>query len=275
MAKYDTELCILVAKAYLTFPEQKFLTPLRVCRCNVCVSDDDEFELRTTPRGALSARLIKRYLVSADFYEETLKGAEYRHFLPRMFELFAQDKICHCATLFERLGPPTEGLGGADYRRNWRDHEIELIDDFFRVAFQRKLATRPTFFRRDGTNEILPDDRPSLDDFLCAFAYAGHDLAPILNLWSNDTSFASLLHLVATITRRTPRSWLSWLEKTEGGWMRLPFWQKHLAQDRQIASWLADQRQITRLEAAARDASDETTRELIECARDAAAKWRC
>ena len=121
------ELRAVVEDAYRVFSAYRIGGRLTVCNCNVCMHVDTERALAQTPLREIPSSLLAEYTNSAHGYDEDQIATELRYFLPRYFELIAnQDPPDHLG-----LDQCLRRLGEASYRAKWPKDEAEVIDRFF------------------------------------------------------------------------------------------------------------------------------------------------
>lgn len=241
------ELHAAIENAYAVFPEMKWRgRNATVCKC--CVSDLNARDLAKIPRTELDADLIGEYLGSAHHVDEGSAAQEVRHFLPRIFELVAQGEETslsgnECALI--RLGKGALGWGEETYRDVWGRREVEAVDRFLRAYWRDVLSQKPDVFERPETREILFDEHRA-EEALCMVAKAGGDVAELLALWDEDTSFSATLHLAALVGNATGRSWRPAALLEEGA-LGNAHWEDQPEAVRLIVNWLCRPAQCRRL----------------------------
>ena len=85
------ELHAVVEDAYEVFGEYRVRHLLSVCHCNSCMSVEHERELLKTPLREVPAGLLAEYTGSAHSWDDGPVACEMRYFLPRYFDLIAQN----------------------------------------------------------------------------------------------------------------------------------------------------------------------------------------
>ena len=204
------ELATVVAEAWRVFDRYHFGRPIEVCRCNVCVSDEEYALLLKTPPHEMPASTLQAYTDSAHESTPTADD-QYRALLPRYFELCAKaDWPAGSAELsFRRL-----------YHSNWRNwpaNEVAVIERFF-------VALVAAWLHDDG-----PLGRTPADDILCLSVYAGGDVEPLLAVWDADHSLAGGLKLACFIMS------ISWGKRVQ----RLgAFWDDAPEMEQHVIDWL-------------------------------------
>ena len=85
------ELRAVVEDGYEIFGDHRIRHSLTVCHCNSCMSVEHERELLKTPLRDIPAALLAEYTGSAHSWDDGPVAREMRYFLPRYFELIAQN----------------------------------------------------------------------------------------------------------------------------------------------------------------------------------------
>lgn len=118
----------VIADAYQVFSRYRLHAPLIVCRCNVCVGDEETFRaLSFTPLQTMSSQLLAEYTNSAHGDEGSVVHEQLRYFLPRYFELIAAGDVpSHLGLEF-----CLRRLGGMPWRAEWPADERDVIERFF------------------------------------------------------------------------------------------------------------------------------------------------
>jgi hypothetical protein len=254
MTALTQELKQAIARAYRVFPAAHLTPPIGVCNCGVCVSLEDERAMVETPREELSARLIREFNNSAHGRNDDL----FRHFLPRIFELFAigeEIEILDSAG-FRGLAPGNEKV--ANYRAAWPTKQVAAVDAYFAALFARARGAPPSWPEAGFSDAFEMAGR---------IAASGGDLRPLLADWDADASSAATLglasftaHVADLVLRRCGR-----LEDATlgGAWEHAPEMQSVLL------DWLRDPRRAARFDAAMNGEADETAFALLAWARGA------
>ena len=197
-------LAAAVENAYRVFARYDLRGGVTVCRCNVCVDTKTERELNTVPLKEMSSRLLAEYTHSAHCWDGKTED-DFRHYLPRYFELIALD------------APPTtineqtclQRLYDAGYRANWGPLENAAIEGFFLALFRERIA-EPFEIDAMGFTDYATDRAEAM---LCMVGHAGGDLAPLLAAWAADSGRNATLHIanvVATADWNKKRMRDSW-----------------------------------------------------------------
>jgi hypothetical protein len=108
-------------------------------------------------------------------------GRDYRHFLPRIFELSVTDPV------WLGGGPPVmaDKLNRASWR-SWPTKQREAVLRFFRAAF-------------DGVLTMHPDEGQSADLWFCALVKLGESASLTFELWRSNRSANAALHLASFV----------------------------------------------------------------------------
>jgi hypothetical protein len=243
------ELTIAIENAYREFQRYRLRGVIAVCKCNVCVSDADEKALCTVPLRQISSRLLTEYTQSAHGCDDRAAD-ELRYFLPRYFELIAQDDAPTNTGIETCLGR----LHDAQYRTRWPASEVGAIDAFFAALLRAQLAEPPEI-DPTGFPVFDPD---TADDVLCMVAYAGGDVRPCLSVWDGEDSRAATLHIANIVAKA---DWFR--RRLDNG-----FWYGNYKRDtesamRQVIAWLLREETRARLEAACLAEGDEAAAALL------------
>jgi hypothetical protein len=170
----DADLQAAIENAYRVFAAYELDDGIDVCRCNSCVGPEQERLLATTPVRALSRDLLSEYTHSAHSWNDRVAD-EFRHFLPRYFELIAvREDPCQFGTCLDRLA-------NAAYRPDWPRAEADAIDGFFAALFRVRIAAPARYVDFGGIASLADNDA---EDLLGTAASAGVDLAPMLDIWN-------------------------------------------------------------------------------------------
>lgn len=113
-----------VARAYDVFARYSLSGTIAYCDCPVCMEAGTAEALSTTPLKEISSDILAEYTNSAHGYDATVEQ-QFKHFLPRYFDLIAQcDPPSHLGleTCLRRLD---------GYRKTWPQAEVETVDEFF------------------------------------------------------------------------------------------------------------------------------------------------
>lgn len=244
------ELSIAVENAYREFSGYRLRGAIAVCKCNVCVSDEDEKALCTVPLRQIPSQLLSEYTLSAHGCDDRVAD-ELRYFLPRYFELIALDDLPTTLGIETCLGR----LHDARFRTSWPASEVGAIVAFFAALLRARLAEPPEV----DPMGIPAFSRDTAEELLCMVAYAGADMEPCLAVLDVENSRATALH-VANIVARA-----DWFRKRldNGSWYGNYRREDTEATMRQVIAWLLREETRARLEAACLAEQDEAAAALL------------
>jgi hypothetical protein len=243
------ELAAAVENAYRVFARYDLRGGVTVCRCNVCVAPEIERELNTVPLREMSSSLLAEYTSSAHGFDGKTEN-DFRHYLPRYFELIAMD--APPTTLDEEIC--LERLHAAGYRANWGPSEVAAVERFFLTLFRERVAA-PFEIDAMGWTDYAPDRAEAM---LCMVGHAGGNLAPLLSAWSADIGRMATLHIANVVAsadwnkKRLRDSWWSGLDRPHAE-----------AAMGQVMAWLLRPDIRARLEAACLGETDEGAAALL------------
>jgi hypothetical protein len=167
-----SELRDAVEDLYGVFAAYPLREDTNACRC--CHTPEDEQRLHRKELRKLGSEELERYATDALFVWGGVD--DYKHFLPRIFELSAE----HAGNF---LDPPmvSNKLYHAEWW-GWPHSERRALERFLN-ALRRNVIDEPGY-------EIYGDE---IEDWICGLAQAVPDLSPFLNLWlALETENASL-----------------------------------------------------------------------------------
>lgn len=199
---------------------RRYRLPKHVEGCPHCVHDRDHDRLYSRPLRELTGDDLDLYARKA---LTTWGGVEdFKHFLPRLFELMALDllKSFDYEVLVNKLSY-IEWLG-------WPPEEVDAIRHFFMALWANVLAHQP--------------DYPSAREWLCVIGQAEDDLLPYLATWGASGSDTALQHLVMLVDREVGD-----IEQRKLG---DAFWEKRGAQMKQVVDWLYSPTTVSQFTAA-------------------------
>jgi hypothetical protein len=175
MVESDIELRSVIEGLYRTFA--RYPLPIHVDGCPHCVSDSDHALLYARGLRDLGPDEIARY----SFKAMTTWGGtdDFRHFLPRIFELISADGGGWTV--------PEAVFGKLPYGQweTWPRDEREAIICFFETLWWNILDHFPHAF--------------SAEDGLCCIAQADDDMARYLSRWRIAQSLSHAKHFAAFI----------------------------------------------------------------------------
>ncbi len=182
------ELRATIEDAYRVFSGYSIRHSLTVCHCNVCMTVEVERALLTTPLRQIPSHLLAEYTNSAHEWDDGPVAREMRYFLPRYFELIAEDDP-----------PDTMGLdiclrriGRGGWRSKWPADEAQVIDRFFAAI---RVASLPVVgFAHWPVGWRLAFD---LADVLTMIVTGGGDIDRVLATWDAAADPPAAIHMAA------------------------------------------------------------------------------
>lgn len=169
-------------------------------------------------------------------------GRDYRHFLPRIFELAVTDPVWLGAE------PPVMAskLNMAEWR-TWPSEQQGAVLHFFLSAI-------------DAVVERHPDDGQSADSWFCGIMTLGEPAPPTFERWRSSSSPNAALHMASFIIRETKHL-------RRHAEVRGSFWGDVSADvRREVAKLLLEQRTMVMLQSAEGQLSDEDRLYLLDAA---------
>ena len=163
-----------ISYLYKTFARYRLNPDMDACPC--CVADADKVRLTTQPLRQLSTQDLQHYSRKAiSTWGETY---DFKHFLPRLFELVAFDNERH-------LLQPSILLSKLDYAQwtTWEVHEQRAIEKYLDASWQFSLSDYPS-------PTIAPDT------FIEGLIKASSNLTTYLEYWQHLQTPASIRHRV-------------------------------------------------------------------------------
>jgi hypothetical protein len=170
------ELRRAIENLYETFKSYPLRDDTNACSC--CHNPSDEKRLHAKPLRKLNEGDLRQY--TADALVVWGDADDFRHFLPRIFELLAAH-----GDAFEDPQVVIGKLYHAEWR-TWPEVEQQSVELFLNVAWDRVLNAEP---RKYCEWEI--------EDWLCGFARAGSPLSPYLATWLATDTINARLNLAA------------------------------------------------------------------------------
>lgn len=239
MSRADVERAELrraIERLYETFA----IYPLRasMSSCPHCHEPDDEHKLRARPLRELTSDDLAAYAASATLtWGDEL---DFKHFLPRIFELAATGDLD---------GPDLEVVYATPGRAGWRAWPIaeqRAVEEYLLASWRVTLA-----------------EFPSTHDagvVLCAIAQSVTDMRPFLGVWRDAEGQAPARHLAALL-------WRDGNHLVRAGSLSNAFWSgEQRAQQEQIRDWLRDPEVHARLESAFFAATSSDVAEVLSTA---------
>lgn len=217
MADYQEYLYEAIERLYLTFKPYEPGQHIEGCPC--CVNESDQILICSKPLRSLTAEDLNHYSYKA----LTTWGGEndFRYFLPRLFELQAEDltNLCNPEILYGKLSY-------ADWL-SWPIEEQQAISLYFDAMWRFLLTSREP----DGLYL-------QAGDYLCAISQAVDVLTPYLEQWA-ELGSRPLAHLHRFIEDNRVD-----LEKDQ---LQSAFWGEQPAQMRQVIQWIRNVNQASML----------------------------
>ena len=212
------ELLAAIANLYRVFQRYELRSNTDACSCRACHrTSDDEQRLHRTPLHNLSGDDLSDYATDAIYTWGT--GDDFKHFIPRLFELLAQapgfeSGFVHAASVFAKLN--YESWCSSAWH-SWPESEQIAVSNYFRAVWDATLDSAPEDLAFDGAYGWIE-----------AIAQAEDDLAPYLARWLNAASLDAHRNLALMITQEgLPRT------KNPGG-----YWSGYEEQWQQLNDWL-------------------------------------
>ncbi len=223
-----TELSCAIENLYSAFEAYPLRSDTGPCPC--CHGPEDERALHHRPLRELSAKELQTYTFSALYTwgDEN----DFRHFLPRIFELLVIDSAAlgniDPEAIFRKLPYASWQL--------WPKAERDAITSFVRAAWSAALRTVAD---DPNAGEIV--------EWLCSIAQFEDDLSPYLDQWLADSSKAASWNLARVILNEIPfsdeRPPVYWQERQKQweqflGWVQTPAVREKLEQG--VERWADD-----------------------------------
>ena len=245
-----------VARAYFMFSGFKPGEQLSVCRCGQCMEPEIEPALLTTPLRQIEPSLLSEYNWAADAPGSIpFDHDELRYFLPRFFELIAEEQYPH----FSDPALTLRRLGYANYRTNWPKEQATAIDRFFNAFLELQLS-RPIGITQTQDGRGFPFTGLH-DDILCLCVHGGADLTALLARWETKPNLAANRHR-ATMAYALARS------EQLGFSFPGPFWDALPNAAATLRSWVLMPKTLDCLKQALHTESDPDLREAWQTTHD-------
>lgn len=227
-----------IRHVYQVFEPYPLRRHIEGCPCG-CLPLGAAEELHAVPLHDLTAQHLSLFSVKT----MTTWGDEvdFKHFLPRLLELIAQDQLNAVEIL----------LGKLTYSQwwSWPDQEYAAVGSFLHAWWNDVLA-------REDVED--PWEPCRVGTVLEGIAQAEHDLTPYLTHWAEIDTPCAVQHLAAFV--------LSEAEGLVQRQLQGAYWTNRALQAQQVVQWLLDSRQQARLESAAHTLTDDLRREQLEMA---------
>lgn len=133
-ANMTPDLAAAVARAYEVFGTYRLSGTIVYCDCPVCMTAEVAEKLSRLPLKDIEAPLLAEYTNSAHGYDREAIEPEFKHFLPRYFDL-----IAHCDPP-SHLGLETCLTRLRGYREFWPADEVAAVDAFFDAFVAASVA---------------------------------------------------------------------------------------------------------------------------------------
>ena len=208
------ELDAAVEHLYVAFRDYPLPASMPPCPC--CHSVDSERPLYSRPLRKLRPEDLKQYARDALLVWGGVD--EFRHFLPRIFEISAyaeEFSFPEPEIVFAKLDH--------GHWRTWPQSEQEALQSFLMALWRAALQQPPC----DNLTSA-----PEIESWLCTLAHTGGDLSPYLKNWLEmAASFPKAAWNLAALIYRTgmPQSNPRGISS---------FWQDHMDQATQVSEWL-------------------------------------
>jgi hypothetical protein len=200
-----------IEQLYRTFA--RYPLRKRVVGCEHCVFPDDHERLHSKPLRELTGADLEKYSWKA----MTTWGYEddFRHFLPRLFELVAFENS---------LAAPEVVIGKLAYSgwRDWPVAEQKAVEGYLLALWPYVLTLTP----------YAAPQAWGPEECLCSVAQVLDDLRPLLDRWQQNTSETALQHL-AVLLDSNAGSLIGEPRSLEDGW-----WSERQSQMQQVIDWL-------------------------------------
>lgn len=204
-----TELRLTIENLYATFASYPLRDDTNACPC--CHSPEDEKRLHRTSLRKLNAGDLREYTTDALFVWGS--EADFKHFLPRIFELAAAhgEEFVDPEVVFNKLRH-------GDWE-HWPDVEQRAVEQFFHALWRCILDGQPHEYY--GWQ---------IEGWLCGISKAVSDLSPYLKTWiemETENSRLNLAGFIADTDFANPNSHATayWEDSAEmfaevGNWVR-------------------------------------------------------
>jgi hypothetical protein len=255
----QAELAAAVEHANQVFSGYGLGAKLIKCSCGLCMGDESERLLRTTPLREVSHWLMSEYTWSAPGDDVAAGADEMRYFLPRYFEFIAAGEPPNFGG---EMSPTLKHLKRLEFRGSWLSVEVAAIDRFFPALLASHLAAPLNWYMTEFDEERLAE---GVLEVLCMIVSGGGAVPALLALWKQRRDVLSDAHLASVIT--------DWASAFEGGYARMgslsPFWDDLPAESKLIVRWLLSVESADRLEQALLIETEPRLITLFQAARDA------
>lgn len=196
-----------IENLYKVFSQYPLRKHVEGCPC--CIDGEDKLALESKPLQKLTSADLGRYAFKA----MTTWGDkdDFRHFLPRIFELLASEAGLGCDEEVI-LGKPALAEWG-----KWPEREQSAVRDFLRAGWHSLLA------------QSEPNIEP--DSWLCGIGRAGESLQEYLDDWVELRTANAYEQLVTFVKRNRP----TYLKRHS---LSNPFWPGSPEAVTELCNWL-------------------------------------
>jgi hypothetical protein len=179
MAVVHPDLTAAIDNLFAVFARHPLAQPIGYC--THCVSDDEALVLQSTQLRALTAGELERFTFKA--MSTWGDEADFRHFLPRILELFAADE-----QTYDYLFVKT--IGNVRYHgTSWPAEELDAVERYLIALWRNTLARQQPPLRAPKILE--------------AAAQNNHTVAAYLAILAEPPSESAILHLAELVDELT------------------------------------------------------------------------
>jgi hypothetical protein len=164
------ELAAAVETLYQVFRRYELRSSTDPWPC--CHSPQDEVSIHRKPLHKLSSSDLQQYAMDAIYTWGT--GDDFKHVLPRLFELLVTEDFVDAAGAFSRLSYESYS---STHWRTWPEEERDAILRYFDALWEAALISEPDNPPFDGAH-----------DWIEAIAQAEYDLTKYLDRWLQSQS---------------------------------------------------------------------------------------
>jgi hypothetical protein len=205
---YEDDLQSSIANLYACFSSYELREKMDACTCG-CISPEDISVLYSKPLRDLGEEELEKY--SRKALSTWGNTYDFRHFLPRLFELSANESytMTEMEILFSKLKY-------GDWE-TWDKKEQEVISGYFSALWKNFLATKP-------------EEYSHAESYICAFSQALDNPYLFLEIWENMDDELAYEHL---------KLFIEWnkddLARHE---LSNAFWERRQTQMNYVIDWL-------------------------------------
>lgn len=209
-----------VKRLYSVFAAYPLRQDTEPCEC--CHSPEEELVLHSKPLRELTEGNLYDY--SGDAILTWGNADDFRHFLPRLFELITE----HSGYL--ELEPLFAKLRHGDWR-TWPVEEQEAVEHYFAALWKWCL--------------VREDEEWLAEDLLCGIAQAVDDISPYLAEWRNERQQSAYEKLAYLVTWHRE-------ELISDGRLGHAWWADRKAQLDRVIEWLLEPETVDMLQSGLR-----------------------